>query len=131
MPDERRASAAAPERARSLADVGEEPGARVTLANERTLVAWNRTALALIAAGLGAAQLLDLGSRALSLILALPLMALGAVLALASYRQWEDNERALRLGLPLTHPSLARGLGVTIALVGVAAIVLATVHAAG
>ena len=35
-----------------------EPDARFTLANERTFLAWNRTALALVVAGLGIVQLL-------------------------------------------------------------------------
>ena len=38
----------------ALQDVGEDPDPRFTFANERTLLAWNRTALALIAAGVGA-----------------------------------------------------------------------------
>lgn len=118
-------------RGRALEDVGEDPDPRFTFANERTLLAWNRTALALIAAGVGAAQLIELGSRLLSLILALPLIALGAFLAFASYRKWEANERAMRLERPLTYPGFARVLGVTIALVAVAAIVLAAVDAAG
>jgi len=37
---------------------GTEPDARFTFANERTFLAWNRTALALIAAGLAIVQLL-------------------------------------------------------------------------
>ena len=45
----------------------EGPGAdldeRFTLANERTFLAWNRTALALIGGGLAAGQLLDFESR--------------------------------------------------------------------
>ena len=39
-------------------DAGTEPDARFTLANERTFLAWNRTALALVVAGLGIVQLL-------------------------------------------------------------------------
>ena len=35
-----------------------EPDPRFTLANERTFLAWSRTALALVAAGLGIVQLL-------------------------------------------------------------------------
>jgi putative membrane protein len=115
----------------ALEDVGEDPDPRFTLANERTLLAWNRTALALIAAGVGATQLLELGSRTLTLILALPLIGLGTLLAIASYRHWEANERAMRLRLPLTRPPFARVLRGTIALVGVAAIVLGIVNAAG
>jgi putative membrane protein len=115
----------------AVEDVGEAPDPRFTFANERTLLAWNRTALALIAAGVAATQLLELGSRALSVILALPLIALGCVLAIASYSQWEANERAMRLHLPLTHPPFARLLRLTIALVAVAAIVLGIANAPG
>jgi uncharacterized membrane protein YidH (DUF202 family) len=67
----------------------------------------------------------------LSQILALPLITLGCGLALASDRNWEANERAMRLHLPLTHPPFARLLLLRIALVGVAAFVLGIVNAAG
>ena len=57
----------------------EEPDVRFTYANERTFLAWNRTALALIATGVAATQLLPrlsvTGGRRL---LGLPLIALGA-----------------------------------------------------
>ena len=37
---------------------GAEPDVRFTFANERTFLAWSRTALALVVAGLGVVQLL-------------------------------------------------------------------------
>ena len=40
------------------ADDGTEPDPRFTFANERTFLAWSRTALALVVAGLGIVQLL-------------------------------------------------------------------------
>jgi putative membrane protein len=83
-----------------LRAIGRDPDPRFTLANERTFLAWNRTALALIGGGLAAGQLLDFGSRAARLVVALPPIALG-LLALISYRRWEANERAMRLGEPL------------------------------
>jgi putative membrane protein len=96
-------------------DVGEEPDARFTLANERTYLAGSRTALALIGGGLAAGQLLEFQSTAARLLVALPPIILGAVLALTSYRRWEANQRALRLGepLPMGGPprTLAAGIG--------------------
>ena len=58
----------------------DEPDVRFTYANERTFLAWNRTALALIATGVAATQLLPefhvSGGRQ---ILGLPMIALGAL----------------------------------------------------
>ena len=85
----------------SLREVGQDPDPRFTFANERTFLAWNRTALALIGAGLAAGQLLDFDSETVRLLVALPPVLLGGVLAISSYRRWEANERAMRLGQPL------------------------------
>ena len=83
---------------------------RFTFANERTFLAWNRTALALIAAGLAAAQFLKFNLHGLRLIIAVPLIVLGAVLALASFLHWEDSERAMRLRQPLRYSWMPRVL---------------------
>jgi len=112
-----------------LHEVGEEPDVRFTYANERTFLAWNRTALALVATGVAATQLLprfaDLpGGRR---IIGLPLIALGAVLALVSYRRWYRNERAMRLGEPLPPSNLAIVLAVGIAVVAVVAVTVVLV----
>jgi len=88
-------------RERRLEQTGSAPDPRFTFANERTFLAWNRTALALIAAGLAAAQFLQFNLHGLRLIIAVPLMVLGAALALASFLHWEDSERAMRLRQPL------------------------------
>src|ERR1700689_5833118 len=71
----------------------DEPDVRFTYANERTFLAWNRTALALIATGVAATQLLPKlqvpwGRR----LLGLPLIALGAVVAAESLRQWRGGQ---------------------------------------
>jgi putative membrane protein len=103
--------------------VGRDPDPRFTLANERTYLAWNRTALALIGGGLAAGQLLDFESRTARLVVALPPILLGLALALMSYRRWEDNERALRLGEPLPTGApwlLAAGVAVVGVIVTVA-----------
>jgi putative membrane protein len=113
----------------SLGDVGKEPDVRLTYANERTFLAWNRTALALVATGIAATQLLprfsDLpGGRR---IIGLPLIAFGAVLSLVSYRRWYLNERAMRLGEPLPPSNLSLTLAVGIAIVAVIAITVVLV----
>ncbi len=54
----RRWLASSRRRERRLEQTGSDPDSGLTFANERTFLAWNRTALALIAAGLAAAQLL-------------------------------------------------------------------------
>ena len=108
--------------------VGRDPDPRFTLANERTYLAWNRTALALIGGGLAAGQLLDFDSRATRLLVALPPILLGLALALMSYRRWEANERALRLDEPLP-TGAPRLLAIGVAVVGVIVTVALVVDA--
>lgn len=108
---------------------GEEPDARFSFANERTFLAWNRTALALIVAGLAIVQILpgfDLpgGSR----IIGIPLIVLGGTISLASFGRWRANQIALRLGEPLPPSRLPRvvAVGITLgALVSVVAEIVA------
>lgn len=114
-----------------LDEVGRDPDPRFTFANERTFLAWNRTALALVAAGLAAAEFLDLSSRGARLVIALPLIGLGAVLAFTSYRRWERNERALRLNQPLHYSRLPWLVGMSIAAIALVAAVVAIVDAVG
>jgi putative membrane protein len=108
--------------------VDREPDVRFTYANERTFLAWNRTALALIATGVAATQLLPKlqvgwGRR----VLGLPLIALGAIVAAESFRHWRANERAMRRGEPLPRSPMPLVLAVGILVVGVLAVVLAAI----
>jgi putative membrane protein len=82
---------------------GTEPDPRFTFANERTFLAWSRTALALVVAGLGIVQLLPPfpGVPAGRHLLGVPLIALGAVLAVVAYAEWVRNQHALRRGEPM------------------------------
>ena len=108
-------------------ELGAEPDPRFCYANERTFQAWNRTALALVAAGLAATSLLPEfsvpGGRRL---IGVPLIALGELLSIISYRRWEENEWAMRLGEPLPRSRLGLILAVGIT----AAALIATVVAA-
>lgn len=122
MPDER-----AQEPRRPPFDVGEDPDPRFTWANERTMLAWNRTSLALIAAGAAAAAFLRSGLSGGRLLVAVPLIVLGGLLAIASYRRWAANERAIRLDEPLPDSPLPKALTVTIAVVALITAVLAVV----
>src|SRR5262249_59113151 len=82
-------------------EVGEEPDPRFSYANERTFLAWNRTALALISVGLAVTNLLPpFHVRVARRAVGLPLIALGAFLALASLREWAANQRPRRPGEP-------------------------------
>src|SRR5688572_11480150 len=81
-----RVSAGRPAWSRRLSAAGDDPDPRFTFANERTFLAWIRTSLALIAAGIGvdsfADDLPDWGRRSLAALLVL----LGGLLALSAFR---------------------------------------------
>jgi len=100
-----------------------EPDARFTLANQRTFLAWNRTALALVAAGLAIVQLLKpfAGVPWGRHLIGIPLIVLGAGTAAESYREWMRTQTALRRSDPLPRSVLPLVLAATITLVAVLA----------
>ena len=107
-----------------------EPDVRFTYANERTFLAWNRTALALIATGVAATQLLpDLHVSGGRRILGIPLIALGALVALTSFLHWKANQRAMRRDEPLPRSPMPLVLAVGVSIVAVIAVVLASIGA--
>jgi putative membrane protein len=106
---------------------GTEPDPRFTFANERTFLAWSRTALALVVAGLAIVQLLPPfpGVPSGRHLLGIPLIVLGAVLAVTAYAEWARNQHALRRGEPMPRSVLPWILAATITGIAViAAIVL-------
>jgi putative membrane protein len=109
-------------------DDGVEPDPRFTFANERTFLAWQRTALALIGGGIAVTSILppfDLpGGRRL---LGVPMIVLGGVIAFTSYGRWAANQRALRLGQPLPGHWLNQVLGIVIGIGALLAAVLAII----
>ncbi|TYL44852.1 DUF202 domain-containing protein [Nocardioides sp. BGMRC 2183] len=99
---------------------GEEPDYRFSFANERTFLAWIRTALALLAAAVAVDVVnLDIGRSAQVVLVAL-LAILGMVAALAAWARWAMSERAIRHQRAL--PSFGFAVLVAIGLV-VAAVV--------
>jgi putative membrane protein len=103
-----------------------EPDPRFTLANQRTFLAWSRTALALVAAGLGIVQLLPPfpGVPDGRHIIGVPLILLGATVAAASYWEMTRNQLAMRQGQPLPRSVLPGLLAITIGCVALAAAVI-------
>ena len=100
--------------------------ARFSYANERTFLAWNRTALASVTAGLAVTQLLPdfsvVGGRRM---IGIPLIALGVVVSLVSLRQWQANERAMAEGRPLPPSALPMLVAVVVGVTAVIALLLA------
>jgi putative membrane protein len=129
-PGAERPTGRAPEERDDLTVASGECDPRLTFANERTFLAWNRTALAVIVGGLAVAQFLKVGFGGAQLLVALPLIALGAVMSLHSYRVWQRNDRALRLGRPLPPARLPRVLVYAVAALAVVAAALAIVQVA-
>ena len=112
-------------------DGGTEPDARFTFANERTFLAWSRTALALVVGGLAIAQLLPPfpGVPWGRHVIGTPLILLGCAVSVVSYTEWKASQRALRHGEPLARSRLPRILAFAIAVIGLLAAVLALVSA--
>lgn len=98
-----------------------EPDYRFTLANERTLLAWERTAIGLVAASLAAFHFLPSGWQ-VHLIGILLLLA-GAVAGIGGYVRYRQVDAAVRADRPLPPNPLAHLLGVTVLACVVAAAV--------
>lgn len=84
-----------------------EPDYRFTLANERTFLAWIRTALALLAGAVATATLVpEFGFPGANQAIGAALAVGGTAVALAAVRRWQLVERAIRLDLPLPRSRL-------------------------
>ncbi len=91
---------------------GKTPDYRFTLANERTFLAWIRTALALMAGAVGIEQFSpQLSSVGLRTTLTALLLSTASALGIIAWRRWRHNEYAMRLGsdLPYTRGILLLG----------------------
>jgi putative membrane protein len=112
-------------------DDGTEPDPRFTFANERTFLAWSRTALALVVAGLGIIQLLPPfpGVPWGRHILGVPLIVFGAIVAVTAYSEWGRSQQAMRHGRPLPRSVMPKILAVLICLMAVVSAVVVLVSA--
>lgn len=75
---------------------------RFTLANERTFLAWVRTALALLAGAVAVLHLLPLGwSEGIRTVVGLALALLAGAITVYAPLRWMRVQRAMRRGQPL------------------------------
>ena len=108
-----------------------EPDYRFTLANERTFLAWLRTALGLLAAAVAVVQLVpELAVPGARHVIGTLLAALAIITAAAGMRRWSRVDAAMRRGLPLPRHRVPFVLGAGLVLVAVVAFVLVMAKAA-
>ncbi|WP_328810398.1 YidH family protein [Rhodococcus sp. NBC_00294] len=102
-------------RPRRVYSVGAEPDARFSLANERTYLAWIRTSLAFMAAGV-ALDVFDVGGDTTpARIASVLLIGCSVVLPLHAWWAWGAVESSLRRSRPLPSPRVGAPLAVLLA----------------
>ncbi|AKS36108.1 YidH family protein [Mycolicibacterium goodii] len=105
----------------------QEPDYRFTLANERTFLAWIRTALALIAGGIAVVQFVpSFGIPGVRHGLSIALTAGGGLLAALAVRRWQRVQAAIRRDedLPPTHVPLLLGGAIFLVTVSVVVVLI-------
>ncbi|MGW6730348.1 YidH family protein [Nocardia sp. NPDC055029] len=99
-------------------DGEEEVDYRFTLANERTFLAWIRTALGLLAGGVAVHTLVQpLRLAGLGGVIAVSCLAMALAVALGAFRHWRRVDVAMRVGRPLPGTILVPVLSAGVALV--------------
>jgi putative membrane protein len=102
---------------------------RFTLANERTFLAWIRTALALIAGGVAVVQLVPaLSIPGIRHGLGMVLTAAGGVLAVLAVQRWRRVQAAMYEGVELPRSLMPVLLGGAIVALTIALIVVIAVQ---
>jgi putative membrane protein len=111
---------------RRVYGTGSEPDPRFTFANERTFLAWIRTGLGFLAAGVAIAAVarwterLGLEIRLASAVLVICGLACG----IGAFRRWMANERAMRLNEPLPSSPLLLVVTAIVAGIGIVALII-------
>ncbi|MET8800967.1 DUF202 domain-containing protein [Nocardia sp. NPDC004568] len=116
--------------AREETDRGAEPvDYRFTLANERTFLAWIRTALGLLAGGVAVhAVVQEQWSVDFRTVLAVSCLLLSLVLAVGAYVHWRRVRAAMDEGRPLPGTVLVPILAVGTAFVAILACLAVLLH---
>ena len=103
-----------------------EPDYRFTLANERTFLAWQRTALGLLAASVAVVRLVpDLTTTGTRQVLGILLAMLAAITAGVGVRRWRQVDRAVRSGTPLPRQPTPAYLGLGLVVICLLTLALA------
>lgn len=109
----------------TVAPTPAEPDYRFTLANERTFLAWQRTALGLLAAAVGVVQFLpELAIPGLRHILGGAIGVVAVLTSVAGLLRWSQVDHAIRRNLPLPRPATPIYLAVALVVVGLVTVVL-------
>ena len=106
---------------------GDEPDPRWSLANERTLLAYNRTSLAFLVAGLAVAGSRDVAAdtSVVFALMGIPLVALSGAIAWFGRARFVSVQRAMRVHEPLGAPVVAAWLPIATAVVAAACVMVA------
>jgi putative membrane protein len=108
-----------------------EPDYRFTLANERTFLAWQRTALGLLAAAVAVAQFLpDLSVPAVRQLLSVVVGALALLTAVVGLRRWNRVDHAMRRSRPLPRPSAPAALTAGLVVAGLITVAVVIISGA-
>ncbi|WP_267245875.1 YidH family protein [Streptomyces sp. PR69] len=108
-----------------ISEEGDTPDYRFSLANERTFLAWLRTALALIGGGFAVDQFLPDLRFGVRVGLALALIGAGVLCAVRAVNHWVRCERAMRRGedLPVSRFPVLLALAIGAVSLAMAAVV--------
>ena len=102
-----------------------EPDYRMSLAAERTYLAYVRTALALLAAGVAVAGALpDAGHENLRRMMGVVLVLAGLLVAATARARWRTVDAAMRRGTPLPHGRTPLALSAAVVIVALLALAL-------
>jgi len=100
---------------------------RFLLANERTFLAYVRTALSMQIAGLGVLQFLTRSHDSVRLLLGIALLLVGSYVGLMGYLRFRSNERAINAGTAMHVARSTTVIAVSVVLVPLVGAVLLAV----
>lgn len=105
-----------------------EPDYRFTLANERTFLAWVRTALALLAAGVAVGELFaDVFDGFAHVALAMACVLVAAILAFGAFHRWRQVQAAMRQSAPLPSALIVRLTIVGVCIIAIVCVIVVIV----